>query len=47
MFRFPKDKACEIAVESVKEFLQSNKAIEKVVFNVYSDEDLDIYENKL
>lgn len=47
VFRFPKDKACEIAVESVKEFLQSNKAIEKVVFNVYSDEDLEIYKNGL
>ena len=47
VFRFPKDKACKIAIESVKEFLQSNKAIEKVVFNVYSDEDLEIYKNKL
>ena len=47
VFRFPKDKACKIAVESVKEFLQSNKAIEKVVFNVYSDEDLEIYKNGL
>ena len=46
-FRFPKDKACKIAVESVKEFLQSNKAIEKVVFNVYSDEDLEIYKKIL
>lgn len=43
VFRFPKDRACEIAVKSVKEFLKENEAIEKVVFNVYSDEDYDIY----
>ena len=47
VFRFPKNKACKIAVESVKEFLQSNKTIEKVVFNVYSDEDLEIYKKCL
>ncbi|MBR3674261.1 MAG: protein-ADP-ribose hydrolase [Clostridia bacterium] len=47
VFRFPKDKACEIAVKSVKEFLESSSSIEKVVFNVYSDEDLEIYKNIL
>ena len=47
VFRFPKDMACKIAVKSVKEFLKENEAIEKVVFNVYSDEDLEIYENEL
>ena len=39
--------ACKIAVKLVKEFLKENEAIEKVVFNVYSDEDLEIYENEL
>lgn len=47
VFRFPKDKACEIAVKSVKKFLKENKVIEKVIFNVYSEEDLEIYENEL
>ena len=47
VFRFPKDKACRIAIKSVKEFLENNNTIEKVVFSVYSDEDLDIYINEL
>lgn len=47
VFRFPKDKACRIAIKSVKEFLESHDTIEKVVFSVYSDEDLDIYINEL
>ena len=47
VFGVPKDMACKIAVKLVKEFLKENEAIEKVVFNVYSDEDLEIYENEL
>ena len=47
VFRFPKDKAGKIAVESVREFLEGNSSIEKVVFNVYSDEDLEIYKKIL
>lgn len=47
VFRFPKDKACRIAIKSVKEFLENNNTIEKVVFSVYSDEDLEIYINEL
>ncbi len=47
VFRFPKDNACRIAIKSVKEFLESHDTIEKVVFNVYSDEDLEIYKNEL
>ncbi|MBR1653817.1 MAG: protein-ADP-ribose hydrolase [Clostridia bacterium] len=47
VFRFPKDRACKIAIESVKDFLKENDKIEKVVFNVYSDEDLEIYKNEL
>ena len=47
VFRFPKDKACRIAINSVKEFLEKDNTMEKVVFNVYSDEDLEIYKNEL
>lgn len=47
VFRFPKDKACRIAIKSVKEFLESSSSIKKVVFNVYSDEDLEIYKKIL
>ena len=43
VFRFPKDRACRIAIKSVKEFLKKDNTIEKVIFNVYSDEDLEIY----
>jgi len=47
VFRFPKDNACITAIKSVKEFLENNNTIEKVVFSVYSDEDLEIYKNEL
>ena len=32
VYRFPIDKACEIAFETVKEFIKDNKTIEKVIF---------------
>lgn len=44
-FRFPNEKAAEIAVETVREFLQNNDNIE-VIFNVFKDSDFQIY-NKL
>lgn len=44
-FHFPNDKAAGIAVETVREFLKSNKNIE-VIFNVFKDEDFRTY-NKL
>ena len=47
VFRFPKDNACITAIKSVKGFLENNNIIEKVVFSVYSDEDLEIYKNEL
>ena len=47
VFKFPKDKACRIAVKSVSEFLENDNTIEKVIFNVYSDEDLEIYKSIL
>lgn len=40
-FHFPNDKAAEIAVNVVTEFLKGNKI--KVVFNVYKDIDYKIY----
>ena len=43
MFHFPNDQAAEIAVQTVKEFLQKAASIRKVVFNVFKDEDNDIY----
>lgn len=45
VFRFPKDMACQIAIKSVDEFLSNNKDnLDKVVFNLWSDEDVIIYE---
>lgn len=47
VFRFPADKAAEIAVETVREFQAENPGIEKVIFNVFKDEDKKIYEKLL
>lgn len=46
-FHFPQKKAAEIAVGTVTEFLKSDKQIEKVVFNVFKQEDYDIYKRLL
>ena len=42
-FHFPQKKAAEIAVQTVKDYLNSDTRIEKVVFNVFKQEDYDIY----
>ena len=42
-FHFPQKKAAEIAVQTVKEYLNTDIRIEKVVFNVFKQEDYDIY----
>ncbi len=46
-FHFPNKKAAEIAVATVRDFLQSDTRIERVIFNVFKDKDLKIYENIL
>lgn len=47
-FRFPKDKACKIAIETVNNFLEENRNyFDKIVFNVYSEEDYKIYERNI
>jgi O-acetyl-ADP-ribose deacetylase (regulator of RNase III) len=43
IYRFPKERAAEIAVAEVKEFLSQNPSIEKVVFAIFDDENLEIY----
>jgi O-acetyl-ADP-ribose deacetylase (regulator of RNase III) len=44
IFGFPKRPAAEIATETAKEFLEKEEGtIEKVVFNVFTDEDKEIY----
>lgn len=46
-FHFPNDKAAKIAVDTVGEFLDNNKEIERVIFNVFKGEDYKIYEKLL
>ena len=44
-FKFPKEEASKIAIESVDRFLNENREyFDKVVFNVYKEEDYKIYE---
>lgn len=43
-FRFPKEEACKIAIKTIKEYLKENtKYFDKIVFNVFTDEDYSIY----
>ena len=45
VFHFPNKRAAEIAVETVSEWLRSNPGkVERVIFNVFKDEDKAIYE---
>ena len=46
-FHFPNERAAEIAVETVKEFLREESSIKKVIFNVFKDMDKEIYERIL
>ena len=47
VFRFPPDLAAEIAVRTVEEFLQKETGIRRVIFNVFKDSDLEIYQRLL
>ena len=48
IFGFPIEKASEIAIKTVKKYLESeNKNIKKVIFNVFSDGDYDVYKRKI
>lgn len=47
VFRFPADRAAEIAVDTVEKFLAESKGIRRVIFNVFKDSDRDIYRRLL
>ena len=48
VFAFPREEAAAIAVDTVRGFLNNNPAsIQQVIFNVFKDEDLAIYQNIL
>lgn len=42
-FHFPRERAAEIAVQTVVDYLAADRRIEKVVFNVFKQEDYGIY----
>jgi len=44
VFRFPNDRAAMIAVKTVKEWMNNHpESIDRVIFNVFKDEDFEIY----
>lgn len=45
-FHFPNDKAAEIAVDTVERFLKHSN-IKRIIFNVFKDDDLFIYEDMI
>ena len=47
VFRFPQRRAAEIAIETVKQFIDKDNRIPKVVFNIFKDDDLEIYKSLL
>ncbi len=46
-FHFPNDRAARIAVKTVKEYKEKNHSEIEVIFNVFKDIDLQIYQNLL
>lgn len=44
IYRFPKQRAAEIAVETVQQFLVTNPGIERVIFVCFDGENLEIYQ---
>ena len=46
-FHFPNEQAAEIAVETVKQFMNRKTSVKKVIFNVFKDLDKAIYEKLL
>jgi O-acetyl-ADP-ribose deacetylase (regulator of RNase III) len=47
IYHFPKDKAAEIAIKTVKDFLSVHHQIDKVIFVCYDEENYGIYKKLL
>ena len=47
VYRFPPDRACAIAVKTVRDFLAQNAAIEKVAFVCFGEETYELYRREL
>lgn len=43
VYRFPKDKAAEIAVQTVNEFIKTDNSIDKVIFVCFDQENISLY----
>lgn len=47
-FRFPKEEACKITILVARDFLKEySEKFDKIVFNVYGEEDYKIYERNI
>lgn len=42
-FGFPNETAAQIAVKTIKNYLENNSTLKKIIFNVFKDIDLNIY----
>lgn len=47
VYRFPKNKAAKIAIQTVQDFLNSNNFIEKVLFICFDEENFEIYRQRI
>mgnify|MGYP001824002672 CR=1 FL=1 len=47
VYRFPKDKAAEIAISRVRRFISFNKSLEKIIFVCFDDENYSLYADAL
>ena len=47
VYHFPKEKAAEIAIKTITEFLNINSEIEEVIFAIFDDENFSIYKRIL
>jgi O-acetyl-ADP-ribose deacetylase (regulator of RNase III) len=47
VYRFPKQRAAEIALAEIRKFLSENPSIEKVIFAIFDDENMGIYRGLL
>lgn len=47
IYRFPKDKAAQIAITTVRDFAEKNNTIEKVIFVCFDRENYDLYKSLL
>lgn len=47
IYRFPKEKAAEIAISEVSKFLRKASSLQKVIFVCFDDENYELYSRKL